>query len=153
VIVCAGALMILVTVVAGCAGVLQVVAVRAIDRDAAPDSLTQATNLVITVEFLMALGVGLLGRWVREGANSARITAWVLLALTMVMSLLAMSQLDSALDGWAGGARVDPVYPGWYFPLMQGQAVVVLAACLAGAVLLALPPANAHFRADQRRGV
>jgi MFS family permease len=121
---------------------------------------TQFGQIVgIAFAALFAVGFAVLGLFVGRGKNPARITAWVVLGISLCCN--AFGVIGSALGGLFSGAgsgsgntidaeelqrRVEAATPGWATGTTYTMLGISILAALAAVILLALPAANEFFR-------
>jgi hypothetical protein len=117
------------------------------------------TVFIVVINLLFAAGLAILGIFNNRGRNGARITTWVLGAISLCCSGfgLAGTAVTSSLnvDSSTGPtnaeveAALSRVLPSWYEPLSLVLTVISLLAILGAVILLALPASNAYFRKAQ----
>lgn len=116
-----------------------------------------ASVIGVVISVLFAAGLVVLAIFNNRGRNGARITTWVIGAISLCCNGfgLAGTALTGSmnLDDGSGGPsaaeverRLSEVLPSWYDPATITLAVISLLALLGAMILLALPASNAYFR-------
>jgi hypothetical protein len=118
---------------------------------------------IVVINLLFAAGLAILGIFNNRGRNGARITTWVLGAISLCCSGFGLAgtavtssmNLDSSTGTNTGPtnaeleAALNRVLPSWFEPLSLVLTVISLLAILGAVILLALPASNAYFRKAQ----
>jgi hypothetical protein len=122
------------------------------------------TVFIVVLNLLFAAGLAILGIFNNRGRNGARITTWILGAISLCCSgtglagtaMTSSMNFDSSTTGTNAGpsateveAALNGVLPSWYEPLSTVLTVISLLAILGAVILLALPASNAFFRKAQ----
>lgn len=135
-------------------------------RDAGMDSATAesaagfagvGTYLGGGFYLLLAVAYFVLGAFVGQGKQWARITAWIFGGIAICCGILGAvgNAASSALSGMGGQSGIDQdkmtrdlmeLQPSWLAPVSTVLMVLVALAALGVVILLALPPSHPFFR-------
>jgi hypothetical protein len=127
------------------------------EADAAVTFTKIISYSVLGFGLLFAIGYVLLAFFTNKGRNGARITAWVILGISLCCGAvgLAGTAAGNAMGGGdnAGAVdqaevnrRIEEALPSWHPPVVLTIGVISILLSLAVIILLALPASNAFFR-------
>jgi hypothetical protein len=125
-------------------------------KDTIVASIQIVSYVIAAIGLLFAIGWVILAVFVNRGRNAARITAWVLLGLSLCCGLggLAGNALGSSMAGNNPGGvdqaelnrRIADAQPDWYPAVGLVGGILSVLLVLAVIILLALPASNDFFR-------
>lgn len=126
------------------------------NRDAAVVSTQVVSYAIAGISVLFAIGWVILAVFLNKGKNAARITAWVLLGLSLCCGLgsVAGNAVGNSMAGNNPGGidqaelqrRITDAQPDWYPAAGLVGGILSLLLVIAVIILLALPASNDFFR-------